>query len=451
MKWINIISRYTTPLQWSAQIHQIQEGITVGPIFWRYSKRLVIKYKSPLTRLFAYTGDSLETNIQGYLKEPNETVIRALEVSETAIEQDLQLVPAVSVSSTRHFYNRFRYEMSQMIMAYNFALITREVLEQHIGSEKLKDIDKEVMQPYRDTTFILENKELIKAQRAYKSGKFTEKEGKDCAENLARKFGFLHAEYAGNPWIAADYLREIVKGHSSKKEIHTSSATDKSFSNYDEYTQWLIITIQRWIYVFDESKNALVRANWALRETLHALKIEDQPILNCTEEEFLEWVSGGELPPREILNSRNQYYAARLWEGKIEEFSTQADIEKIIKEEQITEFEVAEKGVTELRGQAAFKGVVKGKVRLVLSPSDVEKVSEGDILVASMTTPGMIQGMRKAAAFVTDEGGVLCHAAIVAREFKKPCIIGTKKATAVLKNGEEVEVDATIGVVKIIK
>ena len=69
-------------------------------------------------------------------------------------------------------------------------------------------------------------------------------------------------------------------------------------------------------------------------------------------------------------------------------------------------------------------------------------------MVATMTFPNFIPAMEKAAAFVTDEGGILCHAAIVAREMKKPCIIGTKIATQVLKDGELVEVDANKGIVR---
>ena len=68
-----------------------------------------------------------------------------------------------------------------------------------------------------------------------------------------------------------------------------------------------------------------------------------------------------------------------------------------------------------------------------------------------MTFPNYIAAMEKAAAFVTDEGGILCHAAIIAREMKKPCVIGTKIATQTLKNGDEVEVNANVGMVKIIK
>ncbi len=59
--------------------------------------------------------------------------------------------------------------------------------------------------------------------------------------------------------------------------------------------------------------------------------------------------------------------------------------------------------------------------------------------------------MKRAAAFVTDEGGITCHAAIVAREMKKPCVIGTKIATQIFKDGDMVEVDAQRGVVRIIK
>ncbi len=81
----------------------------------------------------------------------------------------------------------------------------------------------------------------------------------------------------------------------------------------------------------------------------------------------------------------------------------------------------------------------------------MNKVNKEDILVAPMTFPSFILAMEKASAFITDEGGILCHAAIVAREMNKPCIIGTKIATKVLRDGDLVEVDADKGVVKIIK
>jgi pyruvate,water dikinase len=105
-----------------------------------------------------------------------------------------------------------------------------------------------------------------------------------------------------------------------------------------------------------------------------------------------------------------------------------------------------------VRGASAYKGSAAGRVRVVFTVADAEKVERGDILVTTMTTPNLIKAMDRAVAFVTDEGGILCHAAIVAREMKKPCIIGTGNATKVLRDGDMVEVDANSGeVVKMIK
>ncbi len=108
-------------------------------------------------------------------------------------------------------------------------------------------------------------------------------------------------------------------------------------------------------------------------------------------------------------------------------------------------------GVREVRGQPASEGVATGIARVCESVSDIAKVQEGEILVASMTRPEYLLAMQKAAAFVTNEGGVTCHAAIIAREMKKPCVIGTKIATRVIKDGDTVEVDAMKGVVTILE
>lgn len=105
-----------------------------------------------------------------------------------------------------------------------------------------------------------------------------------------------------------------------------------------------------------------------------------------------------------------------------------------------------------VKGLAANSGIYKGTVRVVLNPAkDDKKFHQGDVLVASMTRPEYISLMSRAGAFVTDEGGISCHAAIIAREMGKPCIIGTRNATKILKDGNFVEVDANLGTVKIIK
>jgi phosphohistidine swiveling domain-containing protein len=112
-----------------------------------------------------------------------------------------------------------------------------------------------------------------------------------------------------------------------------------------------------------------------------------------------------------------------------------------------------EKSVDSITGVVAYGGsnVLIGKVSVVKNIKDFEKVRSGDILVSPMTLPNFLPIIKLSSAIITDEGGALCHAAIVSREMKKPCIIGTKIATKVLKDGDLVEVDANHGVVKILK
>lgn len=102
----------------------------------------------------------------------------------------------------------------------------------------------------------------------------------------------------------------------------------------------------------------------------------------------------------------------------------------------------------EIFGKPVFSGIIRGKIR---HKNKAGLINPGEILVCSMTHPDDIQVLKKCGAIITDEGGILSHAAIIARELKKPCIIGTKIATSVLRDGDEVEVDAIKGIVKIIK
>lgn len=104
-----------------------------------------------------------------------------------------------------------------------------------------------------------------------------------------------------------------------------------------------------------------------------------------------------------------------------------------------------------IKGASGFKGVATGRAKIVTNLKALSKVKEGDVLVAASTFPAFISAMRRAVAFVTDEGGITCHAAVIAREMHKPCVVGTKIATRVLKDGDLVRVDAEHGLVEKIK
>ncbi|MBC8500277.1 MAG: hypothetical protein ISS25_02575 [Nanoarchaeota archaeon] len=104
--------------------------------------------------------------------------------------------------------------------------------------------------------------------------------------------------------------------------------------------------------------------------------------------------------------------------------------------------------ILEVKGVVASLGKAKGVARVVQDVSKAKEFNKGDILVASMTRPDYTTLMKKAGGIVTDEGGITSHAAIVSRELGIPCIIGTKIATRVFKDGDMVEVDANKGIVR---
>lgn len=117
----------------------------------------------------------------------------------------------------------------------------------------------------------------------------------------------------------------------------------------------------------------------------------------------------------------------------------------------ITTTEEESEDSTTVKGQIGFKGKVQGIVYLIKDLKDLQRVRQGCILVTPSTTPAYVPILNKVFAIVTDEGGILCHAALISREMKIPCVIGTKNSTQVFKDGDMIEVDAIKGIVRKIK
>lgn len=171
---------------------------------------------------------------------------------------------------------------------------------------------------------------------------------------------------------------------------------------------------------------------------------------NLTQQEILA-LFDGKKPEENIVSKRQDafvesYNLDGFYEGK--------DAERILQEfkEEAVHSEV-------IHGQVASKGNASGNVKIIpVDYSDlnrvnaeIEKMQKGDILVAETTAPELIVACKKAGAIVTDMGGLMSHAAIVSREFGIPCIVGTKNASKILKDGDRIEVDANNGLVRIIK
>jgi len=160
-----------------------------------------------------------------------------------------------------------------------------------------------------------------------------------------------------------------------------------------------------------------------------------------------EIINNSKVPRSEISRRMKEYMLITLEQGKLIFSSDPGEIEKVLRDH----CEELSSDAEEIKGTAAYKGLVKGRAKIVANKKEMAKVERGDILIAPMTTPDMLPAMERAAGFVTDEGGITCHAAIVARELKKPCVIGTKVATKTFSDGELIEVDADNGKVRSIK
>ena len=162
-----------------------------------------------------------------------------------------------------------------------------------------------------------------------------------------------------------------------------------------------------------------------------------------THDEIKNYFEKGILPPLDILRKREKGCALWFHDGNCT-FYFGKEFREIKKKMMIVYRRKVIKGTT------AYPGKIRGIARVVFDPHRVNVFNSGDILVTGMTRPEYLPLMEKSAGFVTDAGGILSHAAIVARELKKPCVIGTIVGTKKIKDGMMVEVDADKGIVKII-
>jgi phosphohistidine swiveling domain-containing protein len=174
----------------------------------------------------------------------------------------------------------------------------------------------------------------------------------------------------------------------------------------------------------------------------------DSNILTClTQQELETYLKTEKLPEESILKDRFNASVLLFEDGKLNILIGEEvdEIEKVIHE--VTENSSdEEQGI--LRGIPAFPGKVKAIARIIPDPYDVSEFNEGEILITGMTRPEFLPLMKRAAGIVTDVGGMLCHAALVSRELKKPCIVGTNRATRFFKDGDLLELDADKGIVK---
>lgn len=210
----------------------------------------------------------------------------------------------------------------------------------------------------------------------------------------------------------------------------TAKATLPILNAYRTATEELYPDVCRWF-------------EWHLSCIAKKEKTPSHIVRLLSADEFETYLADGTLPRLKSLTSRYPVHGYFFEKGKGVLLSKR-DVERF--ERMIDEQE--RENLSTLKGTVAYPGQITGVVRIVRDPRSAGVFRDGDILVTEMTHPEFVPLMKRAGAIVTDAGGILCHAAIVSRELKKPCVIGTQRATRMFKTGDRVYVDADMGVVR---
>ncbi len=218
--------------------------------------------------------------------------------------------------------------------------------------------------------------------------------------------------------------REIINNTPSKFNKIIKIASELTYQRTNLSEVIIRVSYSYWRQIKDYLKN-------------YGLKFSDIGLF--TYFEFLDLLKGKSYPKG--LYERKNGFSIEFISGKWNIFTGSEIDNKILQKKFIFKKK-------ELKGIPANFGKLKGKTRILNSLADAINIKKGDIIVASEITTDYILILSKVSAIITEQGGITSHAAIIARELKKPCIVGVKMATKILKDGDRVEVDANNGIIK---
>ncbi|KKQ27703.1 MAG: Phosphoenolpyruvate synthase/pyruvate phosphate dikinase [Candidatus Magasanikbacteria bacterium GW2011_GWC2_37_14] len=331
----------------------------------------------------------------------------------------------------------------------------------NIFKKESKIADKEyavVMTPVKDSIIILEEESLLKIVVKYKEeGKDTII--KDLIEHIFNYGWMKNVGYYGEFFDQDYYLQriekliqenteeqlQIIQWEREKKQKIFADLLEKYKNN--KYLVSLIKTINEAIYYrsfrseqFYQSPKYLITFFIEIAKRLGLSEYRD--IFYFIPPEVVELLNKKQKGNQESIARRKDCFV--LITNFEDRVFYEGEEAKVI----VDKIGVVSLETDEIKGQVAFSGKVTGIVKIVKGPDDFDKVNKGDILVAMSTQPNYVPILKKVAAIVTEEGGVLCHASVISRELEIPCIIGTKIVTQVLKDDDMVEVDAEKGVVR---
>lgn len=398
---------------------------------------------------------------------------RRYEKNSSALLKSLDLAKKdLSPKTLANFIDKYRCFSAGLMITATIGrtggdLLARKLKSIHISEEKIPEIISAVTYPNEHTPLFKSQIDLLKIAARIQSRKLSNREKMKSLKGWLNNYGHIPVNFTDEPWTMEDakaQLKNLLKQdcklelkklkNNHKDRVLKKDKLLKGIKN--EEIKILSGAVAEATYLNEFRKNIFSKVSLEYRDLF-------KKIARFAGSQ--NWRDCFYLMPGEMAN---------ILEGKT------INLSKIVKERKVVGAYVNERGEAKLlnkkvanrfydfiksnrgindaedkrlviKGFSANGGKVTGVVKVILGTKDFHKLNPGEILVAPMTSVDFVPIMEKASAFVTDEGGITSHASIVAREMAKPCIIGTKIATKVLKDGDLVEVDANKGIVKILK
>lgn len=282
----------------------------------------------------------------------------------------------------------------------------------------------------------------------------------------AEEYGWIPFDYAGNVWNEEYFLNALKalqasRFNASKRlaeiEEYYSTLEEKQKQlqerlGLSDFYVALFEAARTCSFLMDFKKECFTQAHLLTKclivESAGRLSLSLKQAYAATPHEVIKWLEGDSMPNLVELEARGEFCVVYT-KGLSSEIFSGENAKNFLKSQNVSLIKTSD--FAELKGVCACAGTVTGRVKVVRKACELSKLAQGDVLVTCQTTPDFVHGMKRAAAIVTDEGGITCHAAIVSREFGIPCVVGTRDATRVFHDGDLVEVKASHGTVKVIE
>jgi len=356
---------------------------------------------------------------------------------------------------------------SEVIFLDGFDYCGEEILEKALkkASKEIKPAELEILlTPPRPSWLQRERLELLGiAERILKNRKLLKVIIKEKLQAHSAKYHWLHNDFASVIYLNPDYFyKNLLSLLKDRNKLRAEREMRKNLTELKRKKEKIIKKYKlsaetkntlNFLSILgnlrDERKSYNQMAGVALKKFANAFaqkaKLDIKIIENSFFWEIKDILKLTSVDKRRILyRFKGILFFVGLGKEKKEYYGKEAGALNLFLGKLISQKK-------DLKGMAAYRGIARGEVKIIKGKNDFYKMKKGNILVAPNTRPEYVPIMKMAGAIISEEGGITCHSAIVARELKIPCIVGVQGVMLLLKDGDMVEVDANNGLVKIVK